>query len=139
MRSKHFLLILLVFIISFALTMGIAFAGKDKDKGAGKAEEKPAEVEIDRDLLIKIANQFPNSTLSLEEKVKELEWFARASAPYRGMKIKSVAESIAVHTWESETLPKPFEELTGIQVTHDIIDEGSVVERILDELESSHG
>lgn len=136
MRSKHFLLILLVFIISFAIMTGTAFASGGKEKGAKGAAEKPAEVEIDRDLLIKIANQFPNSTLSLEEKVKELEWFARASAPYKGMKIKSVAESIAVHTWESENLTKAFEAVTGIQVTHDIIDEGSVVERIYTQVAS---
>jgi glycerol transport system substrate-binding protein len=82
-----------------------------------------------RETLMKVANMFPNSTLSVADRVKELEWFAKASAPYRGMKLKSVAESIATHTWESEKLTKPFQEITGIQVTHDIIGEGDVVER----------
>ena len=135
MKIKKILPVLLVGIVSFALVAGIIFAGSGGKEKEGAAV-KPEKVEIDRDKLMRIANLFPNSTLTMEEKLKELEWFVRASAPYRGMKVKSVAESIAVHTWESENLTKPFEELTGIQVTHDIIDEGSVVERIYTQVAS---
>ena len=42
----------------------------------------------------------------------------------------AVAESMGVHVWESEVLTKAFLKVTGIKVTEDIIDEGSVIERI---------
>jgi glycerol transport system substrate-binding protein len=46
------------------------------------------------------------------------------------MAIKTCAENIQTHTYESEVLAKAFTELTGINVTHDIIGEGDVVERL---------
>jgi glycerol transport system substrate-binding protein len=86
--------------------------------------------------LKEVAAMFPNSTLSQADMMKELRWFADASAPFRGMNIKSVAESMGTHTWESTYLTKAFEKLTGIKVVHDIIDEGSVVERIYTQMAS---
>lgn len=74
--------------------------------------------------------EFQPSALSKEEQRAELEWFAKASAPYKGMEIKSAAEGIRTHNWESEVLAKAFEEITGIKVTHDIIGEGEIVDRV---------
>ncbi len=80
---------------------------------------------------------FQPSVLSKEQQKKELQWFANAAKPYKGMKIKSVAEGIRTHTWESEVLTKAFKEITGIEVTHDIIGEGEVVDRIQKQIQTN--
>jgi glycerol transport system substrate-binding protein len=41
-----------------------------------------------------------------------------------------------VHEYESRTLAKAFEEITGIKVKHDIIQEGDVVEKIQTQMQS---
>jgi glycerol transport system substrate-binding protein len=81
----------------------------------------------------KWAREFEPSVLSEEERIAELRWFAQAAAPFRGRRIKSVAEDIKTHFWESEVLTQAFEEVTGIQVEHEIIGEGSVVERLVEQ------
>lgn len=133
MKHKRIWLSLLIGVACVTLAAGLALAGGEKKGGA----EKDAEVEIDRETLIRVAEQFPNSVLSVEERVQELEWFARAAAPYRGMTVKSVAEPVATHSWESEVLAKAFEAVTGVKVTHDVIDEGSVVERMYTQIASN--
>jgi glycerol transport system substrate-binding protein len=62
--------------------------------------------------------------------MKEMEWFIKAAAPFKGMHIKVVSETIPTHAYESKTLTKAFEEITGIHVTHDTIQEGDVVEKL---------
>ena len=84
----------------------------------------------------KWADFFEPSALSREERVAELRWFAEAAQSFRGREIKSVAEDIKTHYWESEVLAQAFEEITGIHVEHEIIGEGSVVERMVDQLRS---
>jgi len=81
--------------------------------------------------------QFQPSALSREEQRAELEWFAKAAAPYKGMEIKSVAEGIKTHQWESDVLAKAFYDITGIKVTHDIIGEGEIVDRIQRQIQTS--
>ncbi len=81
----------------------------------------------------KWAKEFEPSVLSEEERLAELRWFVQAAEPFRGRKIKSVAEDIKTHFWESEVLAQAFEEITGIQVEHEIIGEGSVVERMVEQ------
>jgi len=82
------------------------------------------------DVIDKWVNEFQPSALSKEDQKKELEWFQKAAAPYKGMKIKSCAEHISTHLYESEVLAKAFTEITGIKVKHDVIGEGDVVERM---------
>lgn len=74
--------------------------------------------------------EFQPSVLTPEEMKAELEWFARMGAQFPGLEITSVAEGIKTHMWESETLAKAFAEITGIKVTHDILGEGEVIDRI---------
>ena len=80
---------------------------------------------------------FQPSVLSKEEQRKELEWFAKAAEPYRGLEIKSVAEGINTHKWEAKVLAKAFYDLTGIKVTHDIIGEGEVVDRVQRQIQTN--
>ncbi|MFT6052669.1 MAG: glycerol transport system substrate-binding protein [Halioglobus sp.] len=80
--------------------------------------------------------EFQPSTLTQKQQVAELEWFANAAIPYRGMKIKVVSETITTHEYESQTLAKAFTDLTGIVVNHDLIGEGDVVEKLQTQMQS---
>ena len=83
-----------------------------------------------------VEQEFTPSTLSKEEQLKELEWFIKASKPFRGMEIKVVSETITTHEYEAKTLAKAFYEITGIKLTHDLIQEGDVIEKIQTQMQS---
>ncbi len=83
-----------------------------------------------------IDEEFQPSAISRDEQLAEMEWFIEACEPYRGMEIRSAAENIRTHVYESEVLAKAFEEICGIKVTHDIIGEGDVVERLQTQMNS---
>jgi len=76
------------------------------------------------------------SALSRSEQEAELMWFATAAAPYQGMEIKVVSETIATHEYESKVLAPAFTAITGIRVTHDLIGEGDVVEKLQTQMQS---
>jgi glycerol transport system substrate-binding protein len=82
------------------------------------------------DAVQKWADYFEDSVLTRAERVEQLTWFMETAKPFRGMSIKSVAEDLNVHRFEQTTLTKAFEEITGIQVSHDLIGEDSCVERL---------
>ena len=100
--------------------------------GGGKQESAQPSASIDEWI-----EQFQPSALSKEEQRQELEWFAEAATPYRGVEIKSVAEGIKTHQWESDLLAKAFYDITGIKVTHDIIGEGEIVDRIQRQIQTN--
>ncbi len=77
-----------------------------------------------------VDNEFQPSTLTREDQIKEMEWFIKAAEPFKGMDIKVVSETIATHEYEAKTLAKAFSEITGINVTHDLIGEGDVIEKL---------
>jgi len=77
-----------------------------------------------------VDSEFQPSTLSKAEQMKEMEWFIEAAKPFKGMKIKVVSETIPTHEYESKVLAKAFTEITGIEVTHDLIQEGDVIEKL---------
>ncbi len=81
-------------------------------------------------------DEFQPSTLSADEQLAELAWFTKAAAPFRGLSIKVVSETLTTHVYESEVLAKAFEEITGIKVTHDLIQEGDVIERLQTQMKS---
>lgn len=83
-----------------------------------------------------IDDEFQPSTLSKKEQLKEMEWFIKAAAPFKGMKIKVVSETIPTHEYESKVLTKAFKEITGIEVTHDLIQEGDVIEKLQIQMQS---
>jgi hypothetical protein len=68
--------------------------------------------------------------------MKEMEWFIKASKPFRGMEINVVSETIPTHEYESKVLTKAFFEITGIKVTHDLIQEGDVIEKLQTQMQS---
>jgi glycerol transport system substrate-binding protein len=83
-----------------------------------------------------IDQEFQPSTLSKEQQLEEMKWFIEASKPFRGMDIKVVSETITTHEYESKTLTKAFAEITGINVTHDLIQEGDVIEKLQTQMQS---
>lgn len=79
---------------------------------------------------------FQNSTLSREEQIEELLWFARAAEPFRGMEIRTVAEGLTTHEFERDVMAPAFSELTGIRITHNIIGEGDLVDTMQTQMQT---
>ena len=80
--------------------------------------------------------EFQPSTLSADAQRAELAWFTRAAEPFRGMRISVVSETLTTHEFESEVLAKAFADITGITVTHDLIQEGDVIEKLQTQMQS---
>ncbi|GLS85942.1 ABC transporter substrate-binding protein [Cypionkella aquatica] len=76
------------------------------------------------------------SVLSRADQEAELQWFETAAKPYAGMEIKVASETLTTHEYESKVLAPAFEALTGIKVTHDLIGEGDVVEKLQTQMQS---
>ncbi|MBI1206496.1 MAG: extracellular solute-binding protein [Azospirillum sp.] len=83
-----------------------------------------------------VDTEFQPSTLTKDQQLKEMEWFIQASKPFAGMQIKVVSETIPTHDYESKVLAKAFEEITGIKVSHDLIQEGDVIEKLQTQMQS---
>ena len=80
--------------------------------------------------------EFADSTLTPEQQMEEMRWFIDAAKSFGGMKISVASETIATHEYESKVLAKAFTEITGIEVTHDLIQEGDVVEKLQTQMQS---
>ena len=80
--------------------------------------------------------EFQPSTLTSEQQLAEMQWFIDAARPFAGMEIKVVSETITTHEYEAQVLAQAFTEITGIQVTHDLIGEGDVVEKLQTQMQS---
>jgi glycerol transport system substrate-binding protein len=74
-----------------------------------------------------INDEFQPSALSMDEQKAEMEWFIKAAEPFKGMEINVLSETIPTHEYESKTLTKAFEEITGIKVNQQLLGEGEVV------------
>jgi glycerol transport system substrate-binding protein len=86
-----------------------------------------------------IDSEFQPSTLSKEQQLAEMKWFMEAAAKLRSKGVSDisvVSETITTHEYESKTLAKAFSEITGINVKHDIIQEGDVVEKLQTSMQS---
>lgn len=83
-----------------------------------------------------VNDEFQPSTLSKADQMAEMDWFIKAAAPFRGMEINVVSETITTHEYESKTLARAFHEITGIKVNHDLIGEGDVVEKLQTQMQS---
>jgi glycerol transport system substrate-binding protein len=80
--------------------------------------------------------EFTQSTLSKKEQLEEMKWFMEAAKPFKGMTINVASETIATHTYESQVLAKAFAEITGINVVHDLIQEGDVVQKLQTQMQT---
>jgi glycerol transport system substrate-binding protein len=83
-----------------------------------------------------IDGEFTESTLTPEQQLEEMQWFAEAAEPYQGTEINVVSETITTHEYESQVLTQAFEDITGIRVNHDLIAEGDVIEKLQTQTQS---
>ncbi len=83
-----------------------------------------------------IDEEFQISSLSRSEQLAEMEWFIEAAKPFAGMEINVLSETIPTHSYESETLTKAFEEITGIKVNHQLLGEGEVVQAVQTQMQT---
>jgi glycerol transport system substrate-binding protein len=86
-----------------------------------------------------IDQEFQPSTLGKDQQLAEMKWFITAASQLKAKGIKEisvVSETITTHEYESKTLAKAFEEITGIKVKHDLIQEGDVVEKLQTSMQS---
>ena len=83
-----------------------------------------------------LEKEFKQSTLTPEQQLEEMRWFIKAAESFEGMSINVVSETIATHEYESTVLAKAFTEITGIKITHDLIQEGDVVEKLQTQMQS---
>ena len=84
-----------------------------------------------------IDEEFQPSALTKEEQLAEMEWFIKAAEPYQGMEINVLSEGIPTHEYESRTLTKAFEDITGIKVNHQILGEGEVVQAVQTQMQTN--
>ena len=86
-----------------------------------------------------IDSEFQPSTLSKDKQAAEMKWFIEAAKKLQAKGVKEisvVSETLTTHEYESKTLAKAFEEITGIKVKHDVIQEGDVVEKLQTSMQS---
>jgi len=83
-----------------------------------------------------VNDEFQPSTISKSKQMEEMMWFINAAKPFNGMEINVLSEGIPTHTYESKTLTKAFEEITGIKVNHQILGEGEVVQAVQTQMQT---
>jgi glycerol transport system substrate-binding protein len=76
------------------------------------------------------------SALDRAAQEAEMQWFVDAAQPFKGMDIRVVSETITTHEYEAKVLAPAFTAITGINVTHDLIGEGDVVEKLQTQMQS---
>lgn len=106
--------------------LGLAFAILSSPAMAGMEDARAfLDAEID-DL----------SVLDRAGQEAEMQWLIDAAKPYAGMEINVVSETIGTHEYESKVLAPAFEAITGIKITHDLIGEGDVVEKLQTQMQT---
>jgi len=83
-----------------------------------------------------VDSEFQPSAISKADQMKEMDWFIKAAAPFKGMEINVLSETIPTHVYESKTLTKAFEEITGIKVNHQLLGEGEVVQAVQTQMQT---
>jgi glycerol transport system substrate-binding protein len=83
-----------------------------------------------------VNSEFQPSSLSKSDQMKEMDWFINAAKPFQGMEINVLSETIPTHEYESKTLTKAFEEITGIKVNHQLLGEGEVVQAVQTQMQT---
>ncbi|MBI3155112.1 MAG: carbohydrate ABC transporter substrate-binding protein [Burkholderiales bacterium] len=84
-----------------------------------------------------IGQEFKVSALSPAQQLQEMEWFIKAAAPFKGMEINVLSETIPTHEYEAKVLTKAFFEITGIKVNHQLLGEGEVVQAVQTQMQTN--
>ena len=120
-------------VILVAAALGLGACGESNEAAKTAAQ---ADVDYAANAAQWIDAEFQPSTLSRDQQLEEMAWFTQAAAPYRGMTINVVSETLTTHQYESETLAQAFFAVTGIRVNHDLIQEGDVIEKLQTQMQS---
>ena len=112
-----------IFCAASALAIGLASYGSSVQAGMKDAKRW-------------IDGEFKQSAISRDAQLKEMQWFINAAKPYAGKQFSVVSETITTHEYESKTLTKAFEEITGIKIKHDLIGEGDVIEKLQTQMQT---
>ncbi|MCG8421587.1 MAG: ABC transporter substrate-binding protein [Proteobacteria bacterium] len=135
--SAHWLVLVGVLTAAHIGCKGTSKDGQTSQEVTPAATQPSPQDTAKRDAAIKTwLAEFQPSTLDQAEQEKELRWFMEAAKPFVGMDIKVVSETITTHEYESKTLAKAFSEITGINLTHDLIQEGDVIEKLQTQMQS---
>jgi glycerol transport system substrate-binding protein len=108
---------------------GLVMAGKE---GAKEEQYLQAAQEI-------AATIGTDTVLTQEQLIEELEWFAKAAAPYRGQQVRAAYESVPLTMWEAENLGPMFEKLTGIKALIEGIAGDETMRKMRMEAETKQG
>jgi len=76
------------------------------------------------------------SVLDRAAQEAEMQFFIDAGAAFTDLEIKVVSETITTHEYESKVLAPAFTAITGIKITHDLIGEGDVVEKLQTQMQT---
>ncbi len=129
--------------VALAATVVLVSCGKQESAptaaapGAQPAAQAPAAQGSVEAAKKWIDSEFQPSVLSKEEQLKEMEWFIAAAKPFAGMEINVLSETIPTHAYESTTLTKAFQEITGIKVNHQLLGEGEVVQAVQTQMQTN--
>jgi glycerol transport system substrate-binding protein len=104
--------------------------------GVGGLGSAQAMTDAQRAAAEKWIEEFQPSVLSREEQMEQIEWFVDAAEDFQGMDISVVSETITTHEYESNVIAEAFSEITGVNITHNLIGEGDVVEALQTEMAS---
>jgi glycerol transport system substrate-binding protein len=130
MRRKKWIIIGCIAALCLCAT-GLATAVGAKE-GAKEAQYLEAASEI-ADIV------GTNTVLTREQLLEELQWFAKAAAPYRGQRIRACYESVPLTMWEAENLGPLFEKLTGIKADIEGISGDETMRKMRMEAETKQG
>ena len=129
MKGKTSFIVIGAFIVVCLLAAGLAMAAKEEEK----EEQYLAAAK-------EIAGIIGTDTvLSQAQLLEELEWFAKAAAPYRGEQIRAAYESVPLTMWEAENLGPLFEKLTGIKAAIEGIAGDETMRKMRMEAETKQG
>lgn len=78
---------------------------------------------------------FQPSVFNSKQRLAEMQWFREAASDLQGITVRSLAENIETHYYESRVLARAFEDITGIRVIQDITPEGNLVPQIKEQIE----
>ncbi|KAJ3291011.1 hypothetical protein HK104_006378 [Borealophlyctis nickersoniae] len=87
-------------------------------------------------LLQKWVEEFTPSVLTPTQQLDELQWFHDTAQAFNltGVSIRTCAEDLATHHYESDTVAPAFSQITGINVNHEIVDEGNLVPTLMEQV-----
>ncbi|MEM7097991.1 MAG: ABC transporter substrate-binding protein [Pseudomonadota bacterium] len=118
------------------LILFLSACSDSSDQNGANADQQDVSMDFAANAAKWADSEFQPSTLDRDAQLAELAWFTQAAEPFRGMSINVVSETLTTHEYESQTLAKAFYEITGIKVTHDLIQEGDVIEKLQTQMQS---